>query len=1347
VKKSSSSKRKRRGKVSAPSTPAHARSSLEQLFPIVGIGASAGGLEAFSALLGGLPESTGMAFVFLQHLDPSHTSALPDILSRTTKIPIVEAKNGISVERGRVYVLPPNHDMVIRAGALRLSERTLIRGQHRPIDNFLVSLAEDCGDRSIGVILSGTATDGTSGCLAIKAVGGITLAQDEASAKYSSMPKSAIEAGCIDFVLSPKSIAQELARIEKHPYIARIPTRPDELLGNASPSDIHALFAMLRERKDVDFTHYKQTTLQRRIKRRMVLNHIESLEDYLAFVRGNPKEIDELYRDILIHVTGFFRDPDAFDTLRRTVFPVMVKNRKPPEWPLRVWIPGCSTGEEAYSMAIALLEYMGLNNANVSAPPNSRAVQIFATDISDDVLDRARAGVYPESAVADVPPARLKRFFVRVDKGYQVVQSVREVCIFAKQNIAKDPPFSNLDLISCRNLLIYLGPELQKRVIPTMHYALRAGGFLLLGGAESLGVFTDYFSLVDKKFRIYQKKTTGARLVTYFTGVDYSLRRQNEARNPKPAAAAVNIEKEVERELVNRFVPASIVINSEMEIVQFRGKTGPYLEPATGHPTFSLAKMAREGLLIDLRAAVQAAKKENVTVRKEGIVIQSEGGARNINFEVIPIRAETTQGRFFVIVFQDALPAPARKLSSAQPATKPNRKDVPLARQNERLNREIRQLRAQLQSLIEEHETTSEEFKTANEEVLSSNEELQSTNEELETAKEELQSSNEELTTVNEELHNRNLELSTANNDLQNILSNNDLPIVIVNNDVRVRRFTPAAQKLLNLLPTDIGRYLNEIRPNLDLGDLEPIARQTIETLRPQETEVRDNSGCWYLMRVRPYRASENKVDGAVISFQDIDALKRAVEQTRAYSDTLIETARESIVVLDAELCIIVANNAFYKTFHVSASETVNTSLFELGNRQWDIPEFRKLLQNLSAQQPRIDDFEVRHNFPHIGERTMLLNARRVEPNSGRPIILLTIQDVTGYRKSKEAVDRQAALLNLAHDAVMVRNLDGEILFWNRGAEELYGWTRDEAVGKNTKDILRTEFPKPFADVLKELESIGRWEGELLQTSKAGNRCTVSSRWALLKQGDSEPVILEINRDISQRKQSEETLRRLSAYLMTLQDEERRRIARELHDSTGQKLAAAKLQIDTLAKTGKLKPYEKTLKEASQWIDDCFQEVRTLSQLLHPPLLDEAGLISATRWVVDGFSNRAKIKVDLQIDGEIGRLPQPVELALFRVIQEALSNIHRHSGATGAQIKLERSDGVVQLQVRDNGKGIPPEFLSGSFDKKQVVGVGIMGMRERLSQLGGSMEIEATKGGTTLKITVPIPAAPPTITH
>ena len=976
--------------------PGNDAKTLPGLFPIVGIGASAGGLEAFSELLHNLPEKTGMAFVLVQHLDPKHNSGLPEILARTTRLPVMEVTNGCVVQPDHVYVIPANTNMLIKDGVLQLGPRLLVHGQHLPIDNFFRSLAERVGQRAIGVVLSGTASDGTEGCRAIKAAGGLTFAQDEESAKYDSMPRSAIESGCIDFVLTPKDIARELGGVSQHPYVTRVLSNGKDESRGMVGSDLDALFGLLRESTGVDFTNYKHTTLQRRIRRRMLVHKVEKLRDYLRFIGKKPEELDELYRDLLIHVTGFFREPAAFLALRKHVYPKLFEGRKSDN-PIRVWVAGCSTGEEAYSIAITLLEYLWGHSRNISQA--AMAIQIFATDISDTALDRARTGQYPEAAVAEISAERLKRFFVRQEGGYQVNKSVRDMCIFAKQNLVKDPPFSNLDLVSCRNLLIYLGPVLQRRVIPTLHYSLKPSGYLMLGEAESLGGFGDHFTLVDKKDKIYQKRKTTARLATYFASTDYSPRRIEDAKTGRQLPAPFTVENEVERLLIDRFVAASIVVNDQMEIVQFQGKTGAYLEPAAGHPTFNLSKMAREGLLVDLRAALSTAKKTNAAVRKEGVQIQSEGRTREVNLEVLPLRGQGAQERYYVVVFQDKIQAPARSSGKAGNG-KAKKADHPTVRENESLKREIAQLRGQLGSLIEDHETTLEEFKSVNEEVLSANEELQSTNEEMETAKEELQSTNEELTTLNEEMQNRNAELSSANNDLLNLLGQVDIPVVMVSNDLRIRRFSPPAQKILNLLPSDVGRRLGQIRSNLDLQDMEPMVRKVIELTTPQEREVCTKEGVWHVLHVRPYETWDHKIEGAVISLQNVDALKRLVEQTREYADTIIESAREPILVLDAKLQVTAANPAFYRAFDVSREETEGRLIFELGNRQWNIPRLRHLLEEIVPRNSRVDDFEMSHDFPHLGPRDMLLNARRIELQPGHAFILLAIEDVT--QKSRE---------------------------------------------------------------------------------------------------------------------------------------------------------------------------------------------------------------------------------------------------------------------------------------------------------------------------------------------------------
>jgi len=958
-------------------------------FPVVGVGASAGGLEAFSDLLRQLPEKTGMAFVLVQHLDPKHSSDLREILARTTKIPIHEVTDKVVVQPDHIYVIPPNTSMVLKDGALRLAARVLTRGQHMPIDHFLRSLAEARGNRAIGVILSGTASDGTEGSRAIKAAGGITFAQDEESARYASMPHSAVNAGCIDFVLPPAAIAKELTRVARHPYLTPTALEKPGLVLTAS-DQVEALLSMLRETTGVDFTHYKQTTLLRRIKRRMVLHKLEKLKDYVRFVRNTPGEVEELYQDILIHVTGFFRDPGAFEALRKHVLPHLF--RDPKKGTIRVWVPGCSTGEEVYSLAMVMLEYLWLETLKTAKGQlGSIPFQIFATDISDAALDRARAGLYSEALVGDVSADRLRRFFLRLDGGYQIVKPVREMCIFAKQNVAKDPPFSNLDLISCRNLLIYLGPVLQKRVIPTLHYALKPDGYVMLGESESLGTFSEYFLPVDKKSKIFQKKKSTTRLISNFGGLDYGIRRHEESQavhTPRPVFA---VEQEVDHLLMNRFVPASIVVNDEMDIVYFRGKTGPFLEPAAGHPTFSLSKMAREGLLVDLRAAINRAKRENTTVRRDGVRVQSEGQAREVNLEVTPLRGPGPAERFYVIVFQDPVSgaAPSREKNAS------NARDR-VSRETAQLKRELAQLREQFQQLLEEHETTTEEFKSANEEVLSANEELQSTNEELETAKEELQSTNEELTTLNEELQNRNAELTAANNDLLNLLGNVTLPVVIVDQDLRIRRFTPPAQKLLNLLPGDVGRRLSEIRPNLNEDDLGKFAREAIENVVSTEKELQENdSGVWYQMRVRPYKTWDSKIDGAVISFENIDGFKRNVERLNEYAAALIENAPNPTLVLDSSLLVVSANEAFRRKFGVTQKETDRRAIYDLGNGQWNIPRLRELLESVLPNNGRVENFEVRHDFPRLGPRIMMLSGRRIEPQAGRQLILLYIEDVT----------------------------------------------------------------------------------------------------------------------------------------------------------------------------------------------------------------------------------------------------------------------------------------------------------------------------------------------------------------
>ena len=823
------------------------------IFPIVGVGASAGGIEAVSSLLQNLPEHPGIAVVVIQHQEPHRVSGIPQVLSRVTPLPVTEAVDDEEVRVDHVYIAPAQADLTIADGVLHLgapdARATL------PIDLFFESLAEDQGSRAIGVVLSGAASDGARGIKVIKAEGGITFAQDE-SARFDSMPRAAIGAGAIDFVLAPDKIARELVRIAHHSYVAG---GADGAGGRIPAGEMAKIYALLHASHHVDFTHYKPATLERRVRRRMLLHRAENVGEYLDYIREDPKELELLYSDILIRVTGFFRDPDVYDTLKNDIFPELLRRRDAEDAPLRVWVAGCATGEEVYSMAIALLEVVGRS-----------PIQIFGTDISDTAIERARSGIYPDSAVADVSPERLQRFFTRIDGGVRVVQAVRDCCIFARQDLTKDPPFSKLDMISCRNVLIYVGAVLQRRIVSIFHYALRADGILLLGSSEAVSGYGDLFAAADRKHKIYRKRPQ----LNHRMAVDFAAPVPR--AQPAPArvvdgepVSAASIMREADRILLARFSPPGVVINENLEIVQFRGRTSPYLEPAPGTATFNLLKMAREGLLAEIRAAIDTARRKEMPVRSSGVRVKADDHVVVIDVEVIPFAAGSD--RYYAVVFEPA-PLPLRTSKSkgkTKAATAEEKQSL------SRLRRELDATRDYLRSIIEEQEAMNEELRSANEEIQSSNEELQSTNEELETAKEELQSSNEELTTLNEELENRNEELGLVNSDLNNLLTSIEIGVVILDGGMRIRRANPAAQRLFGLLPTDVGRSINDMKTTLVMDHLDQVIASVMDNLEVRETTVQDRGGRWYSLRIRPYKTMDNKIDGAVLVLIDVDQLRR----------------------------------------------------------------------------------------------------------------------------------------------------------------------------------------------------------------------------------------------------------------------------------------------------------------------------------------------------------------------------------------------------------------------------------------------------------------------------------------
>ncbi|NLF37856.1 histidine kinase [bacterium] len=958
----------------------------QALFPVVGIGASAGGLEAVTALLHALPPMPGMALALVQHLDPTHESAMAALLSRATSMPVLEARNNLELECDHVYVIPPNKLMEIANRRLKLLSRVDSKAANTPIDHFFKSLAEYEGSRAVGVILSGSGGgDGTQGLLAMKAAGGITFAQDEKSAKYPSMPAAAVAAGCVDFVLPPEKIAKELTRLAGHPYIAPVArgTGGETASGEKEFEDIlHAL----RVQTGVDFSQYKRATLQRRIQRRMALHKIETLKEYAAYLHGHAAEVRELFTDVLIHVTSFFRDPSVFQALKRRVFPRLVKKR-PPEEQIRIWVPGCSTGEEVYSLAIAIMEFLGEKKTHFP-------VQFFGTDINEAALDRARAGTYPDSIRSDVTAERLRRFFVRTEAGYRVNKSIREMCIFARQNVVNDPPFSNIDLISCRNVLIYLGPVLQRRVMPLFHYALKPAGYLLLGASETIGGFAELFGLMEKKGKVYAKKATQMRPAVTF--VHAPLEPVAERMTAGPAArteispSVIDVQKQADRIVLTQHSPAGVVVNRQLEVLQFRGRTGPFLEHAHGEATLNLLKMAREGLMVGLRAAVGRAMRQNVHVREAAVPVKQNGGTVDVDIEVVPFQAPPSRERFYLVLFQET----ARARQGAPRGQGRTRKTAESA-ETRRLREELASTRESLQAIIEEQEATNEELRSANEEIMSSNEELQSTNEELETAKEELQSTNEELATLNDELENRNTEMEHVNNDLHNLLASVNIPIIMVGPDLRIRRFTAVAERVFNLIPADVGRPVTDINLKVNVNQLGVVLGDVIDTLQTRDIEVQDAGGHWWSLRVRPYKTTDNKIDGAVIALLDIDMLKTSMEgmrQSQAFAEAVVNAVRQPLVVLGKDLVVQSANDAFYDSFQLKPEDTIERRIYQVGGGQWDIPRLRTLLEDMLPHNSRFDDFEIEHVFPAIGRRKMRLYARRITSSGGQAMILLAFE-------------------------------------------------------------------------------------------------------------------------------------------------------------------------------------------------------------------------------------------------------------------------------------------------------------------------------------------------------------------
>lgn len=975
--------------------------SPQTSFPIVGLGASAGGLEALEDFFRHMPADSGMAFVVVTHQPASHTSLLPDLLRKHTGMPVQEVTTGVRVEPDHIYLSQPGFHLALIHTVLQPmhADDSHISLQF-PIDYFFRTLAEDQKEHAICIILSGTGTDGTLGLQAVKGVGGMCMAQSEQSAQFPGMPNSAIATGLVDYILTAEQLPEALLSFVQGPYVQGIATPSRK--GTITAYHLRQIYVLLRNHTKHDFSVYKTSTLRRRIERRMNVQQIQTADRYIVFLREHPYERDLLFQELLIGVTSFFRDPKAFEVLATQALPDLLATRADTQT-IRVWVPGCSTGEEAYSLAILLRE--GLERLDKQCP-----VQIFATDLSGPAIEKARTDLFPDGIAIDVRPERLERYFLKEEGGYRIRKGLREMVIFAQQDLLTDPPFTKLDLLSCRNLLIYLEANVQKQLVPLFHYVLNPGGLLFLGSSESVGSSSELFTAIDKRWKVFQRKESvvSQPLMEFPIG---TLRpdRSEEVVAGLSKQSSPALSDLVGRLLLQQFAPPSVVVSENGDIVYIHGQTGLFLQPAPGLPSLNIFTMAREGLRVDLTAAVRRAVSQDTPVIHKGVQIKTNGGSATINLGVQRLADPEPLRGLYLVTLQTVADEPV-------PSSRAKRKrgrSLPQDGRVAELEHEVQALRETLQSTVEEANTANEELQSTNEELQSTNEELQSSNEELETAKEEMQSLNEELQTVNSELQSKVEDLSQTSDDMQNLLNSTDIATLFLDNDLCIKRFTPQATRVIKLIPPDVGRPIGDLVTNLVYDDLETDAWEVLRTLSFKEVEVASADGAWYLMRILPYRTAVNVIDGLVLTFLDISNQKLAqklVEQVSRdallYVENIVETVSEPLLVLDQELRVVSANRAFYQLFGMSEADTVGYPFSELGNGAWNSESLQQLLETLRNQQPSVTGFELTHTFPSVGEKTLSLNARRIEREEQLPtLILLAMQDISSRQQEASAGD------------------------------------------------------------------------------------------------------------------------------------------------------------------------------------------------------------------------------------------------------------------------------------------------------------------------------------------------------
>lgn len=1125
--------------------------------PVAGMGASAGGLDAFKRFFGAMPADSGVAFVLIPHLDPKHESLMVELLARCTKMPVVEVTDGMAVEANRVYILPPNKYMTISGGILRLTGPVERSGMQTSIDLFLRSLAIDKREKAICIILSGTGSHGAVGLKAIKASDGMALVQDPDTAEYPRMPESAIATGLADYVLPVEKMPEALIKYIQHYYVNGAKTGAD---GAEDPDHLNQVLALVRARTKFDFRCYRKRMLTRRIERRMSLSHFHQFADYLAFLREHPDEVKQLFRDLLISVTNFFRDAQAFQALETEVIVPLVR-AKSDNAPLRIWSAGCATGEEAYSLGMVVLEQL-------AAAQKSCPVQIFATDVDEDALEVARRGIYPESIVTDVSPERLGRFFTRVgDASYQVSKQLREIVVFARQNLITDAPFSKLDLIVCRNLLIYLEPDIQKKVLALLHFSLNEGGFLFLGPAETIGRHIDLFEPVSKKWRIFRRigPARPERVeVPITTAVDplVPLRRLAPPSTTRPVSFA----ELTHRLLLDQFAPPAVLINRKYEVLYFFGVTDRYLAVPTGEPTQDLMMLARDGLRSKLRSAIHKAVRANGPVTLQGARVKRNGGYHPVIVTIRPVQGPHGADGLLLVTFQDAdqdIPQPRPPETTAEES---------VVRQ---LEYELKATKEDLQSTVEELESSNVELKVSNEEVMSMNEELQSANEELETSKEELQSLNEELTTVNNQLQDKVADLETANNDMANLLNCTEVAILFLDNHFRIKRFTSPATRLFNLIATDLDRPISDITPKCPDNTLQHDIEQVLRTLTPQVTQVQMQTpdGCSWNRRITPYRTRDNRIEGVVLTFTDVTQIRQAANQSQRLAAVLLDS-NDAVLVLDFDGTISAWNRGAQQMYGYSEAEALQMNAEQIIAEELLVKTHARWEQLRRGE--RVDSWESQRKTKDGRILDVWVTATAIKDDWGRPVaIAKTERDITDRKKATAALRDNAERVRLALSAGAMGTWDWHFmtnaLSWDPRQYELFGIHKDD-FDDTTAQALRVihpeDRPRVEAAGVRSRENGVPFREEFRVVHPDG-----SIHWLV---GLGQPLknargkvdrMIGVNFDVTDRKQAEHELQQLNTSLEN-QVAERTLALREREERLRSILNTAADAIITINTTG-----------------------------------------------------------------------------------------------------------------------------------------------------------------------------------